>query len=83
MYACFYFILQGRETKTRSTKKKYLKGKNDSDDEVEEDVTGTGSSAFELEFMSIDEIVQVLRKQESVADAPDEFFEEIAARLHR
>lgn len=74
---------QGRETKTRSTKKKYLKGKNDSDDEVEEDVTGTGSSAFELEFMSIDEIVQVLRKQESVADAPDEFFEEIAARLHR
>lgn len=33
--------------------------------------------------MSIDEIVKVLREQESVSEAPDNFFEEIAARLHK
>nr|CAG4635980.1 EOG090X0267 [Eubosmina coregoni]SVE69664.1 EOG090X0267 [Eubosmina coregoni] len=74
---------QGRETKTRSTKKKYLKGKNDSDDEGEEEFTSISSSSFDLEFMSIDEIVKVLREQESVSEAPDNFFEEIAARLHK
>nr|CAG4641501.1 EOG090X0267 [Eurycercus lamellatus] len=75
--------VQGRETKTRATKKKYLKGKNDSDDEGEEEYGGASSSAFELEFMSLEEIRQVLRKQASLADAADEFLEEIAARLHK
>lgn len=79
---CLYFE-KGRETKTRSTKKKYLKGKNDSDDEGEEEFTSISSSSFDLEFMSIDEIVKVLREQESVSEAPDNFFEEIAARLHK
>lgn len=80
--------VQGRETKTRATKKKYLKGRNDSDDEADEDFGGTGpssstSSAFELEFMSPEEIGRVIRKQESLAEAPDEFIDEIAARLHK
>nr|SVE84122.1 EOG090X0267 [Daphnia pulex] len=73
---------QGRETKTRATKKKYGKGKNDSDDENEGDVVGTNSASLELEFMSIDEISNVLKKQENVSDAPDEFVEDIAARLY-
>lgn len=76
-------ITQGRETKTRSTKKKYLKGKNDSDDDEEDNVVGTGSTSSELEFMSIDEISNVLKKQEKLADAPDEFTEDIAARLYK
>ena len=79
--------VQGRETKTKATKKKYLKGRNDSDDEGEDEVGGTSSersaSSFELVFMSPEEIGRIVRKQESVADAPDEFIEEIAARLHK
>nr|CAG4636818.1 EOG090X0267 [Ceriodaphnia reticulata]SVE72800.1 EOG090X0267 [Ceriodaphnia reticulata] len=75
--------VQGRETKTRSTKKKYLKGKNDSDEEGEEEFAGSSSGNSELEFMSLDEISNVLRKQESVTDAPDELVEDIAARLYK
>lgn len=74
--------LQGRETKTRATKKKYGKGKNDSDDENEGDVVGTNSASLELEFMSIEDISNVLKKQENVSDAPDEFVEDIATRLY-
>ena len=33
--------------------------------------------------MSLAEIANILRKQENVADAPDEFIEEIATRLHK
>lgn len=78
-----YFSLQGRETKTRATKKKYQKGKNDSDDEGEEEFVGGSSSAStELQFMSLDKISNVLRKQESLSDAPDEFVEDIAQRLY-
>ncbi|KZS14106.1 E3 UFM1-protein ligase 1 [Daphnia magna] len=74
---------QGRETKTRATKKKYQKGKNDSDDEGEEEFVGGSSSAStELQFMSLDKISNVLRKQESLSDAPDEFVEDIAQRLY-
>lgn len=80
-FLLIFFCLQGRETKTRATKKKYGKGKNDSDDENEGDVVGTNSSSFELEFMSVEEISDVLRKQENVSDAPDEFVEDIATRL--
>nr|SVE74987.1 EOG090X0267 [Daphnia dolichocephala] len=74
---------QGRETKTKATKKKYQKGKNDSDDDDNEEYAG-GSSAgsSDLEFMSLDEISNVLRKQESLADAPDDFLEDIAGRLY-
>jgi hypothetical protein len=32
--------------------------------------------------MSIDEISNVLKKQENVSDAPDEFVEDIATRLY-
>nr|CAG4646077.1 EOG090X0267 [Macrothrix elegans] len=74
--------VQGRETKTKSTKKKYLKGKNESDDEdVDEPVSGP--AAYELEFLSVDEIVKILRKQESLGDASDEIVEAIAVRLHK
>lgn len=81
--------VQGRETKTKATKKKYLKGRNDSEDEDDEDVGPTGaersggSSSFELVFMSPEAIGKVIRKQESLAEAPDEFIEEIAVRLHK
>ena len=42
-----------------------------------------GSSAVELEFLSIPDIAKVLKKQESLSDAPDEVANELAARLHR
>ena len=42
-----------------------------------------GSSAVELEFLSIPDIARVLKKQESLSDAPDEVANELAARLHR
>nr|CAG4648518.1 EOG090X0267 [Polyphemus pediculus] len=77
---------QGRETKTRATKKKYLRGKNDSDDEFDDDDTSAGYGAgasSELDFMTVDEIADVLRKEEALLDAPEEFVTEIAARLFK
>lgn len=74
---------QGRETKTRSTKKKYLKGRNDSDDENDEEFSGTVSTTAELEFMSIQDIATMLRKQANFTDAADEFVDDVAARLYQ
>nr|CAG4649135.1 EOG090X0267 [Scapholeberis mucronata]SVE93481.1 EOG090X0267 [Scapholeberis mucronata] len=68
--------VQGRETKTRSTKKKYLKGRNDSDDENDEEFSTTVSTAAELEFMSIEDISKMLRKQADFTDAADEFVDD-------
>nr|CAG4647659.1 EOG090X00WU [Moina brachiata] len=76
--------VQGRETKTKATKKKYMKGRNDSDDEFENDAPVSSSSAGgEIEFMTTGEIKKVLVKQETLSDASDDFVEEIAARLHK
>lgn len=75
---------QGRETKTKSTKKKYLRGKNDSEDEADDDVDTPAPSAasgtVDLDFMSVEEISDVLKGQESLADAPDELLQELATR---
>nr|CAG4649980.1 EOG090X0267 [Sida crystallina] len=77
---------QGRETKTKSTKKKYLRGKNDSDDEADDDNSVAGanpSGSVDLEFLSVGEIGDVLKKQESLNDAPDDLINELANRLYR
>lgn len=41
------------------------------------------SARADLEFMTIDEIVNILKVQECLADAPDDFVREIAARLYK
>nr|CAG4640670.1 EOG090X0267 [Eulimnadia texana] len=80
---------QGRETKTKSVKKKYMKGKgNDSDESGEDEPTTTSSGVStlqpqELEFMKLKDIVKILSEQESLRDAPSEVIEEIAAKLMR
>lgn len=80
----FISFPKGRETKTKATKKKYSKGRNDSDDEFEDDTVASSSSGgAEIEFMSTNEIKKVLGKKENLSDASEEFVEEIAARLQK
>merc|ERR1712071_262964 len=75
---------QGRETKTRATKKKYQRGKNDSDDDDDEEMTSVpASTSVDLEFMSIEDIEAVLSKEESLYEAPEDFVHEIANRLYK
>jgi len=74
---------QGRETKTRATKKKYQRGKNDSDDDDEEETTGAAlSTTIERECISVEEIRAVLSKQEGLHEASEDVIKEIAARLY-
>merc|ERR1712071_329227 len=74
---------QGRETKTRATKKKYQRGKNDSDDDDEEETTGAAlSTTIERECISVEEIRAVLSKQEGLHEASADVIKEIAARLY-
>ena len=73
---------QGREVKTKSTKKKY-KGhdRDDSDDEGAK--SSTKGRQQEAEFMSVEEIEERLKKQKELRDCPEDFISEIALKLHR
>ncbi|GFY01667.1 e3 UFM1-protein ligase 1 [Trichonephila clavipes] len=61
---------QGRETKTKNVKKKYFTCKETDDADIEELVGKT--SDLELEFLSMDEFENHLRKIKSLKDAPDD-----------
>lgn len=74
---------QGRETKTKSVKKKYAKGgraSDESDDEVPTKPKRSGHREFP--FLTTKEIVEVLEKQpEMVEECPDEMTVELAKLL--
>uniref|UniRef100_T1IY38 E3 UFM1-protein ligase 1 homolog n=1 Tax=Strigamia maritima TaxID=126957 RepID=T1IY38_STRMM len=71
---------QGRETKTRAVKKKYRsRDSDDSDDEIQP----TANKVKEIEFLSCEEIVVELRKQNRDEDCPDELLDAIAEYIHR
>ncbi|CAE1163552.1 UFL1 [Acanthosepion pharaonis] len=72
---------QGREIKSRSTKKKYrVSHEDDSDDEA---MDGGKAQLKKLHFMDIEEIEEVIRKEEKLIDSPDELVTEIATQLYK
>ncbi|KAG8269079.1 E3 UFM1-protein ligase 1 [Homalodisca vitripennis] len=65
---------QGRETKTKSTKKKYQKNRVEASDSEEEEHT-----SGKLELLSLKEVIQVLKREESLQDEElDDFITEMA-----
>ncbi|XP_033334463.2 UFM1 specific ligase 1 [Megalopta genalis] len=70
---------QGRETKTKSTKKKYLQGRardNDSDDEYPKHVTGK----VEIQLVSFEDIQNEIMKDDNLS-VIDDLVEELAGYL--
>ena len=70
---------QGRETKTKSTKKKYQQGKNHDLDSDEEN-TIKSASKTELTLITVEEISKELRKDPNLTDI-EELADELAAHL--
>lgn len=68
---------QGRETKTKSTKKKFHQGKNNDSDEEN---ASYSSVKQELTFITVVDIAKELKKDSNIADI-DEFVDELAAYL--
>ena len=81
---------QGRETKTKATKKKYGKASKRADDWSDEsggedEVKGTrkaGASGGSVEFMTRKELEDKLSSISLLEDCPEELFEELAAHMH-
>lgn len=75
---------QGREVKTKSTKKKQFgRDRADSDSEDEGEDMAPAGRRSEQEFMSRDEIVVELKKQSALTECSREFVETIASRIQR
>ncbi|XP_043479202.1 E3 UFM1-protein ligase 1 homolog [Leptopilina heterotoma] len=68
---------QGRETKTKSTKKKFHQGKNNDSDEENASYSNVKQ---ELTFIAVVDIAKELKKDSNIADI-DEFVDELAAYL--
>lgn len=74
---------QGREVKTKSTKKK-AKGRGYLEDSDDEGVkSSTKGKQPEVQFMSVEEIEDHLKTQKELRDCPEDFISEIALQLHR
>ncbi|PNF42126.1 hypothetical protein B7P43_G10272 [Cryptotermes secundus] len=78
---------QGRETRTKSTKKKYLRGKATAGDDSDEETTSatgkTSGSSHKLEMLSIAEIKEVLAEDETLQEEDlGELIAEIANHLY-
>ena len=74
---------QGREIKTKAVKKKGYKGRDHDNDSDEEVVAKPKSRSTEIEFMTLEEIEDVLQKEDMLRDCPDELVSEIAQQLLR
>lgn len=70
---------QGRETKTKSTKKKYLQGKTQENDSDEEE-TRTATGKNETTIISIEEVKAELTKDENISII-EELVDELAHQL--
>ncbi|XP_023230156.1 E3 UFM1-protein ligase 1-like [Centruroides sculpturatus] len=79
--------LQGRETKMRATKKKYLanKGGSDSDSETELGTSfeKSGGKQQDIEFLTLNEIEKELSKLITLQDCPEELINELAKHLFK
>lgn len=73
---------QGREVKMKSTKKKYMKGKGDQGGDSDEEEVSKSRGA-EIQFMSVEEMVEELKQQPELRDCPQDFITEIATQIHR
>ncbi|XP_059145285.1 E3 UFM1-protein ligase 1-like [Physella acuta] len=77
----------GREVKTKSTKKKGRGREVDEGSDEEAAAPSKGKQASdgkqELRFMSVNEIEEVLKKQQNLKECPKELLSEIAVKLHR
>ena len=73
---------QGREVKTKSTKKKYL-GRDKDDGDSEEDDTAAQSVSTDTVFMSRADIADELRRQSALVDCSPEFTDAVASHLYR
>ena len=72
---------QGREVKTKSTKKKG--GPRNKDADSDDETSVSKSRTTELEFMSTDEVGEELAKHDVLRDCPEDLIEAIAEQLHR
>jgi len=70
---------QGREVKTKSTKKKYLGRDKDEADSDHED----SSAQSDTVFMSSAEIADELQRQSTLVDCSPEFTDALASYLYR
>lgn len=73
---------QGREVKMKATKKKYMKGKGDQGGDSDEEEVSK-SRGVEIQFMSMEEMAEELKKQPELRDCPEDFIMEIATQIHR
>lgn len=73
---------QGREVKTKSTKKKGGR-KDKADSDSEDETSHKPSKVNDLEFMTPEELTEELAKMEKLRDCPEELREEIASQLYR
>ena len=79
---------QGREVKTKSTKKKGGRRDRAESDSEDESVQSSGNKQGDnkmatLEFMSTDKIAEELSKMDNVKECPEELMDEIASQLYR
>lgn len=75
---------QGRESKTKSTKKKGPRGRDHGDDSDDDGVTTAAAKGRqEIAFLSLQEMEEKLQEREGLKDCPEEFTSAIAAQLYR
>ncbi|XP_043593516.1 E3 UFM1-protein ligase 1 homolog [Bombus pyrosoma] len=73
--------MQGRETKTKSTKKKYLQGKN-RDPESDDENIKIPSTKIELKIVSLEDIQNEIAKDDNLA-VIDDLVDELASYLEQ
>ncbi|ELU03598.1 hypothetical protein CAPTEDRAFT_148455 [Capitella teleta] len=73
---------QGREGKTKSTKKKGGRGR-DQDEDDDDEASAPKGKVVDMEFMSIELLADELKKVDKFSECPDSMLEEISAKLYR
>lgn len=79
---------QGREGKTKSVKKKGGRGQDRDEDSDDDSRVTLGPAAArgkmaDIEFMSTEELSEVLQGAEKFKDCPEELINEMATQLYR
>ena len=74
---------QGREVKTKSTKKKYLGRDNRDEADSDHDDFAAHSEPADTVFMSCAEIADELQRHSTLGDCSPEFTDAVAASLYR
>ncbi|ESO89369.1 hypothetical protein LOTGIDRAFT_229220 [Lottia gigantea] len=74
---------QGREIKTKSTKKKGGRGRDNDRGGDSDDDNNKPSQVEVIEFLSIEELSEIIRDQPFLRDCPEKLIKEIATQLYR